>query len=92
MPDAPPDDPALDAVREAVRAVTDLLTHVTLIGIDFADVRTVLHRDGLDGQGGGGPAVLGTGEVSGPADGGRAVQAAEAAIADFRRQLRSSLS
>lgn len=40
-------------MTEAVRTVTDLLTRVNLVGIDFANVRTVLHRDGLAGAGGG---------------------------------------
>jgi cell division GTPase FtsZ len=75
-------------MTKAVRtAATDLLTHVTLIGIGFADdVRMVLHRGG---QGGGGCAHFGTGEAEGPTDGDRAVRAAEAAPADFRQRLRS---
>lgn len=74
---------ALDDVTEAVRTITDLLTHVTLIGLDFSDVRTVLHPDGLCGEEGGGLARFGTGEASGP---DRAVKAAEAALLDLKRQ------
>lgn len=79
-------DQGLDDVAEAVRTIADLLTRVNLIGIDFADVRTVLHRDGLAGAGGGGVAWLGTGEASGP---DRAVKATEAALLDLKRQLRA---
>ena len=76
-------DQSLDDVTEAVRTVTDLLTRVNLVGIDFADVRTALHRDGLAGAGGGGVARFGTGEASGP---DRAVKAAEAALLDLKRR------
>lgn len=78
-------DQGLDDVREAVRTVTDLLAYVNLIGIDFADIRTVLHRAGLHGAGGGGLAHFGTGEASGP---DRAVKAAEAALRDLKRRCR----
>ena len=79
-------DQGLDDVTEAVRTITDLLTRVNLIGIDFADVRTVLHRDGLAGAGGGGVARFGTGEASGP---DRAVKAAEAALRDLKQRMAS---
>ena len=76
-------DQGLDDVREAVRTVTDLLAYVNLVGIDFADIRTVLHRDGLHGAGGGGLTHFGTGEASGP---DRAVKAAEAALRDLKQR------
>ena len=76
-------DQGLDDVTEAVRTIADLLTRVNLVGIDFADVRTVLHPDGLGGTGGGGPAMFGTGEASGP---DKATKAAEAAMRDLRRR------
>jgi cell division GTPase FtsZ len=76
-------DQGLDDMTEAVRTITDLLTRVNLVGIDFADVRTVLHRDGLAGAGGGGVARFGTGEASGP---DRGVKAVEAALLDLKRR------
>ena len=73
---------SLDAMRKAARTVTDLLTHTNLVGIEFAHIHTVLHRDGLDGAGGG-KACFGTGAVWGY---DRAVQAAEAAVRDLRQR------
>jgi len=62
----------------AIKAMTVLVTNPpNLIGFDFADLRAAL----IDG----GRAVFGEGEASGP---DRALKAAEAAIADIRRQLR----
>ena len=65
-----------DPVTASVRAISDLLTIVTLIGIDFCDVRTVLD--------GGGRAVCGVGEAEGP---NRAIRAAEAALVDVKRAI-----
>ena len=72
------DDPALNEIAAVIRATTSLVTNEpNLIGFDFADLRAAL----IDG----GRAVFGEGEASGP---DRALKAAEAAIADIRRQLR----
>jgi hypothetical protein len=60
-----------------IRATTTLATgEPNLVGFDFADLRTALHR-----------AVLGQGEAAGP---DRAKPAAEAAIADLKRKLRQT--
>jgi hypothetical protein len=77
-------DQGVDGVTEAVRTTTDLLARVTLIGIDFADVQTVLHRDGLAGAGDGGLAAFGTGEASGP---DRAVKAELRIMTFFARGI-----
>ena len=58
-------------LHAGVACVTDLIVKEGLINLDFADVRTVLS--------GMGTAMMGTGEASGP---GRAVEAAEAAVAN----------
>ena len=54
-----------------VRGITDLMVMPGLINLDFADVRSVMREMGR--------AMMGTGEASGE---GRAMQAAEAAIAN----------
>ncbi|MCM2438199.1 cell division protein FtsZ [Agrobacterium vitis] len=54
-----------------VACITDLMVKEGLINLDFADVRSVMREMGR--------AMMGTGEASGP---GRALQAAEAAIAN----------
>lgn len=54
-----------------VACITDLMVKEGLINLDFADVRSVMREMGR--------AMMGTGEASGP---GRAMQAAEAAIAN----------
>ncbi len=66
----------VDAFREAdnvllnaVRSISELITHSGLVNTDFNDVRTVMSNKGL--------ALMGTGVGSGP---DRAVDAAEAAI------------
>jgi hypothetical protein len=81
-----PDDPkqtaqwqAQDRITAIVAAITRLVTDPpNLIGIDIADCRAVF----IDG----GPALFGQGEASGP---GRATRAAEAAMDDIKRQLRT---
>jgi cell division protein FtsZ len=59
------------AMHSGVSRVTDLLLRPPNIGIDFADVRTVIARMGI--------AVIGTGQASGE---NRAIRAAELAITD----------
>jgi cell division GTPase FtsZ len=67
-----------DRIAAAVRAITTLVTGPpTLPGFDFAFL--------VDAFTGGGCAVFGEGEAEGP---DRAIRAADAAIADIRRQLR----
>ena len=68
--------PMLDAFRQvdsvlvdAVRSISDLITHEGYINTDFADVKTVMQNKGL--------ALMGTGYGEGP---NRALDAAEAAI------------
>lgn len=70
------DDSALDAIRHAVAAFTGPLSARSLPAVDLADHRTVFEA--------GGYALLGQGEASGE---GRAIKAAEAALADLKRQL-----
>ena len=70
--------PAHDRIAAIIAAITGLVTGPpNLVGFDFADLRAGL----IDG----GCAVFGQGEASGP---GRAVRAADAAIAQIREQLR----
>lgn len=54
-----------------VASITDLMVHEGLVNLDFADVRSVMQKMGK--------AMMGTGEAS---DNGRALAAAEAAIAN----------
>ncbi len=58
-------------LHDAIRGITDLIVLPGLINLDFADVRSVITKTGR--------AMMGTGEATGE---GRAVQAAEAAIAN----------
>ncbi len=60
-----------DVLHAGVRGVTDLMTMPGLINLDFSDVRSVMSEMGK--------AMMGTGEAAGD---GRAIQAAEAAIAN----------
>jgi len=60
-----------DVLYAGVRGVTDLMVQPGLINLDFSDVKTVMSEMGK--------AMMGTGEASGD---GRAVAAAEAAIAN----------
>lgn len=70
-------DPAHDAIAAAIRAITGLVTGPpNLISFDFADLRVALFEQGR--------AVFGEGEAAGP---DRAIRAADAAIADLKRQL-----
>jgi cell division protein FtsZ len=72
------DDPAHDAIAAAIRAITGLVTGPpNLIGFDFSDLRCALIEQGR--------AVFAQGEADGP---DRARRAADAALADLRRQLR----
>jgi cell division GTPase FtsZ len=67
-----------DRSTAVIRAITFLVTYPpNLIGFDISDFRAVF----IDG----GRAVFGEGEAEGP---DRAIRAADAAIADIRRQLR----
>ncbi|HSF93133.1 MAG TPA: cell division protein FtsZ [Paracoccaceae bacterium] len=60
-----------DVLYQGVKGVTDLMVRPGIINLDFADVRSVMDEMGK--------AMMGTGEASGE---NRAVQAAEAAIAN----------
>ena len=60
-----------DVLYAGVRGVTDLMVQPGLINLDFSDVKTVMSEMGK--------AMMGTGEASGE---GRAISAAEAAIAN----------
>ena len=60
-----------DILYAGVRGVTDLMVQPGMINLDFSDVKTVMSEMGK--------AMMGTGEASGE---GRAVAAAEAAIAN----------
>ena len=61
---------ANDVLLGAVQGIAELITRPGLINVDFADVRTVMSEMGM--------AMMGSGRASGD---GRAVEAAEAAIA-----------
>ena len=61
---------ANDVLLGAVQGIAELITRPGLINVDFADVRTVMSEMGM--------AMMGSGRASGE---GRAVEAAEAAIA-----------
>jgi cell division protein FtsZ len=60
-----------EVLHDAIRGITDLIVLPGLINLDFADVRSIITRTGR--------AMMGTGEATGE---GRAIQAAEAAIAN----------
>ncbi|MBT4933596.1 MAG: cell division protein FtsZ [Rhodospirillaceae bacterium] len=60
-----------EVLHDAIRGITDLIVLPGLINLDFADVRSVITKTGR--------AMMGTGEASGE---GRAINAAEAAIAN----------
>ncbi len=60
-----------DVLYAGVRGVTDLMVQPGMINLDFSDIKTVMSEMGK--------AMMGTGEASGE---GRAVSAAEAAIAN----------
>ena len=60
-----------DVLYAGVRGVTDLMVQPGMINLDFSDIKTVMSEMGK--------AMMGTGEASGD---GRAVAAAEAAIAN----------
>jgi cell division protein FtsZ len=71
-------DPAHDRIAAAIRAISALVTSPpNLVGFDFADLREALLNKGR--------AVFGEGEASGP---DRAIKAADAALAEIRKQLR----
>ena len=77
MPDAPP-DPAHLFMTAIVRSLTEhLAQQPALPGLDVADLRTALAN--------GGRGYFGQAEASGP---DRAVRAAEAALADLKRNIR----
>lgn len=71
-------DPAHDRIAAAIRAITDLVTAEPppIPCVDIVDLRHVLFDAGS--------AVFGQGEAEGP---DRAIRAADAALADIRRQL-----
>lgn len=58
-----------DVLLNAVRGISDLITHTGIINVDFADVRTVMANRGM--------ALMGTGISTGP---DRAIKAATEAI------------
>lgn len=58
-----------DVLYQAVKGISDLITHQGLVNVDFADVRAVMSEMGM--------AMMGTGESSGE---NRALEAAEKAI------------
>ncbi|MBC8268738.1 MAG: cell division protein FtsZ [Rhodospirillaceae bacterium] len=60
-----------EVLHDAIRGITDLIVLPGLINLDFADVRSVITKTGR--------AMMGTGEATGE---GRAINAAEAAIAN----------
>jgi hypothetical protein len=75
-PPPPLFDPAIASATTSIEAISKLVSQRGLIGLDFGDVRTVLH--------GGGRAVFGEGAATGP---DRARVAAERALTDLRRSL-----
>lgn len=64
---------ANDVLRNAVTGISDMITSPGLIGVDFADVKTVMSEMGR--------AMMGTGIAYGTASDGRAEKAAQEAIA-----------
>lgn len=81
-------DEGVARVHAATRAIADLMTHhPQIIGLDFADVRSILDlSDSSRERSGGELAVCGHGIASGP---DRAVRATEAALEDLRDQIRA---
>ena len=71
-----------DRIAAAIKAMTAILKNPpNLIGVDLADFRAILKDAG--------PAVFGEGEASGQPEQGRATKAAEIAIAEIKRQLKT---
>lgn len=80
-------DEGVARLYAATRAVADLMTqHPQIIGLDFADVRSILDLScSIRERFGGDRAVCGHGIAGGP---DRAVRATEAALEDLRDQIR----
>ncbi len=64
---------ANDVLRNAVLGITDMITSPGLINVDFNDVKTVMSETGR--------AMMGTGIGEGDSDSGRALKAAQDAVA-----------
>ncbi len=81
-------DEGIARLHAATRAIADLMTHhPQMIGLDFADVRSVLDLSRtLPARQRGEVAVCGHGAASGPDRGARAT---EAALEDLRHQSRA---
>jgi cell division GTPase FtsZ len=75
------DDKALDTIREVIWAISQPVAQQQMPAVDPADVRSVL----IDA----GTGLYGSGEASGPPTQGRATRAAELAIAEIKRQLKT---
>lgn len=71
---------AFDVIQEVVFSYTGPLEQRSWPALDFADYRVVFSQEDT-----GGLALVGQGEAQGE---GRAIKAAELALADLRRQLR----
>lgn len=79
-------DPASNQITEIVRMLTHMAQGDSLIGVDLADIRTVLR----EGRAPGTVSGYGVGEASGPSGPGRGIEAARRAMADLRRNLAAS--
>lgn len=64
---------ANDVLCNAVNGISDMITSPGLIGVDFADVKTVMSEMGR--------AMMGTGVAKGEVSDGRAIKAAQEAVA-----------
>lgn len=76
-------DPASNQIADIVRMLTTMAQGDSLIGVDLADIRTVLHQ----GRAKGTVAGYGVGEASGPSSPERGIAAARLAMADLQRNL-----
>lgn len=81
-------DEGIARLSAATRAIADLTTHhPQIIGLDFADVRSVLDLSSTTpARQRGEVAVCGHGAASGP---DRVARATEAALEDLRHQIRA---
>lgn len=76
-------DPATNQIADIVRMLTTMAQGDSLIGVDLADIRTVLREGRTPGT----VAGYGVGEASGPSSPERGIAAARLAMADLRRNL-----
>lgn len=76
-------DPALNQIADIVRMLAYMAQGDSLIGVDLADLRCVLHEGRAEGT----VAGYGVGEASGPSGPERGIEAARRAMRDLHNNL-----